>query len=105
MSESALFTSQALWNRDRLALESDEVLEQILDRGDLADWREIYRLAARPGAEGAELRHRIVHICRTVPLSFPHLFLAAMGALGEKLDPYPEVPAPQDDIAQSLQLG
>ncbi len=99
MSESALFTSQALWNRDRLVLESDEVLAQILDRGDLADWREIYRLAARPGPEGAELRRRIVHICRTVPLSFPHLFLAAMGALGEKLDPYPEVPEPQDDIA------
>jgi hypothetical protein len=99
MSESARFTSQALWNRDRLVLESDEVLAQILDRGDLADWRELYRLAARPGAEGAELRHRIVHICRTVPLSFPHLFLAAMGALGEELDPYPEVPAPQDDIA------
>ncbi|HYU35479.1 MAG TPA: hypothetical protein VEW48_25275 [Thermoanaerobaculia bacterium] len=99
MGEPARFTSQALWNRERLVLESDEVLAQILDRGDLADWRELYRLAARPGPEGAELRRRIVHICRTVPLSFPHLFLAAMGALGEDLDPYPEVPAPRDDIA------
>ena len=99
MGEPARFTAQALWNRDRLALESDEVLAQSLDRGDLADWRELYRLAARPGPEGAELRRRIVHICRTVPLSFPHLFLAAMGGLGEKLDPYPEVPEPQDDIA------
>jgi len=99
MSESARLTSQALWNRDRLVLESDEILAQILDRGALADWRELYRLAGRPGAEGAELRRRILHICRTVPLPFPHLFLAAMGALGEELDPYPEVPAPQDDIA------
>jgi hypothetical protein len=99
MSESASFTSQALWNRERLALESDEVLAQILDRGDLEDWREIYRLAAQPGPEGTALRRRILHICRTVPLSFPHLFLAAMGALGEELDPYPDVPAPRDDIA------
>jgi hypothetical protein len=99
MSESAHFTAQALWNRERLVLESDEVLAQILDRGDLSDWRELYRLAARPGPEAAELRRRIVRLCRTVPLSFPHLFLAAMGALGEELDPYPEVPAPQDDIA------
>ncbi|HKH46889.1 MAG TPA: hypothetical protein VKM72_19700 [Thermoanaerobaculia bacterium] len=99
MSESVSFTSQALWNRNRLVLESDEVLAQILDRGNLADWREIYRLAARPGQEGADLRRRILHLCRTVPLSFPHLFLAAMGALGERLDPYPDVPAPRDDIA------
>jgi hypothetical protein len=99
MSESAHFTSQALWNRDRLVLESDEVLAQILDRGDLADWRELYRLAARSGPASAELRRRILRICRTVPLSFPHLFIAAMGALGEDLDPYPEVPEPQDDIA------
>ncbi len=94
-----LSRSQALWNRNGLNLESDEVLAQILDRGELEAWREIYRLASGPDEKAVALRRRIVHICRTVPLAFPHLFLAAMGALGEKLDPYPEVPAPMDDIA------
>lgn len=32
-------------------------------------------------------------------LSFPHLFIAAMGALGEPVEPYPDVPAPADEIA------
>ena len=27
------------------------------------------------------------------------LFLAALGALGEDLEPYPEVPDPMDDVA------
>lgn len=35
MSRSALATSSALWNRSHLVLESDEVLAQILDRGEL----------------------------------------------------------------------
>lgn len=96
---SALQDSQALWNRSRLELASDEVLAQILDRGELAAWRELYRLAAQPGNEAAALRRRIVRLCRTVPLSFPHLFLAAMAALGERLEPYPEVPEPMDDRA------
>jgi hypothetical protein len=99
MSRFDIRSSRALWNRHRLALESDEVLAQILDRGELEAWREIYRLAARPGKEGAELRRRIRRLCQTVPLSFPHLFLAALGALGEELEPYPEVPEPMDDIA------
>ena len=99
MSRFDIRSSRALWNRHRLALESDEVLAQILDRGELEAWREIYRLAARPGEEGAELRRRILRLCQTVPLSFPHLFLAALGALGEELKPYPEVPEPMDDIA------
>jgi len=96
---SALDNSQALWNRRRLELASDEVLVQILDRGELAAWRELYRLAGQPGEEAAALRRRIVRLCRTVPLSFPHLFLAAMTALGERLEPYPEVPPPMDDLA------
>ncbi len=83
-----LARSQALWNRHRLDLRSDEVLAQILDRGDVDDWREIYRLAA----EDASLRRRIVRLCTTVPIGMPHLFLAAMGALGESLDAYPELP-------------
>ncbi|HEV7668430.1 MAG TPA: hypothetical protein VGS22_07895 [Thermoanaerobaculia bacterium] len=94
-----LSRSQALWNRDHLDLESDEQLAQILDRGEIEAWREIYRLASGSDESAARLRHRIVHLCRTVPLSFPHLFLAAMGSLGEELDPYPQVPKPMDDLA------
>ncbi len=99
MSRFDLASSRALWNRSRLDLESDEVLAQILDRGELAAWREIYRLAAQPGEAAARLRRRIVRLCQTVPIAFPHLFLAAMGSLGEELEPYPEVPEPMDDLA------
>jgi hypothetical protein len=99
MSRFDLASSRALWNRSRFDLESDEVLAQLLDRGELEAWREIYRLAALPGEDAARLRRRIVGICRTVPIAFPHLFLAAMGALGEELDPYPQVPEPRDGVA------
>lgn len=99
MSHFDLSKSRALWNRDRLDLKSDEVLAQILDRGELEAWREIYRLASGPSEDAAELRRRIVQICCTVPIAYPHLFLAAMGALGEELDPYPQVPEPNDYIA------
>ena len=99
MSSFDLATSRALWNRDRVNLESDEVLAQILDRGELASWRHLYALANRPGAEAARLRQRIVRLCRTVPLSHPHLFLAAMAAAGEVFDPYPEVAPVNDDLA------
>lgn len=94
-----LSRSQALWNRNGANLLSDEVLAQILDRGEVEAWREIYRRATGPDEQAVALRRRIVHLCRTVPLGFPHLFLAAMGSLGEDLDPYPEVPAPMDDLA------
>jgi hypothetical protein len=94
-----LRSSQALWNRSQLALESDEVLAQILDRGELAAWRQIYALAKQPGSGAAELRRRILHLCGTVPLSHPHLFVAAMAAAGEAIEPYPEVAAASDDIA------
>jgi hypothetical protein len=99
MSRADLESSRALWNRSRLDLSSDEVLAQLMDRGELAAWRELYRLAAGPGEEAADLRRRIVGICRRVPIGFPHLFLAAMGALGEKIEPYPTVPEPMDDLA------
>lgn len=91
-----LSASAALWNRQRLALESDEVLAQILDRGGLEDWREIYRLASEGTADAARLRRRIVRLCQAVPIGFPNLFLAAMAHLGEPLEPFPEV-APRDD--------
>ena len=99
MSRFDLSQSAALWNRDRLDLRSDEILAQILDRGEIEAWREIYRLASGPGEEAAALRRRILRLCQTVPLSFPHLFLAAMGALGEPVEPYPDVPPPADDLA------
>ena len=99
MSRFDLSTSQALWNRSGLALESDEVLAQLLDRGELEAWRELYRLASGSGEEAVKLRRRILRLCQTVPLSFPHLFIAAMGALGESIEPYPSVPPPADDLA------
>ena len=46
---------RALWNRATFDLRSDEVLAQILDRGELADWRALYRLAHAD----AQLRARI----------------------------------------------
>ena len=99
MSRFDLSQSRALWNRTGLALESDEVLAQLLDRGEIAAWRELYRLASGPGEEAAALRRRILRLCQTVPLSFPHLFIAAMGALEGPIEPYPNVPPPADDIA------
>jgi hypothetical protein len=99
MSRFDLTRSQALWNRTGLALDSDEVLAQLLDRGELEAWRELYRLASGPSEEAATLRRRILRLCQTVPLSFPHLFIAAMGALGGSIEPYPDVPQPADDLA------
>ena len=89
MSRTAsLERSGALWNRTGLDLRSDEVLAQILDRGEVDAWRELYRLAA----EDPALRRRILRLCRTVPLPLPHLFIAAMANLGESVEPYPDVP-------------
>src|SRR6185295_5219815 len=92
-----LSRSRALWNRNGLNLDSDEVLAQILDRGEMEAWREIYRLATGPDPSAVALRKRIVRICRTIPIGFPHFFLAAMGSLGEPLEPYPDVPESMDD--------
>ena len=78
----SLDTSRALWNRARLALDSDEVLAQILDRGEIAAWRELYRLALTDPA----LRARITRIVLTVPLPLPRFWLAALADLGEPVD-------------------
>lgn len=99
MSRFDLSRSRALWNRTGLALESDEVLAQLLDRGEIEAWRELYRMASGPGEDAAKLRRRILRLCQTVPLSFPHLFIAAIGALGGPVEPYPNVPPPADDLA------
>jgi hypothetical protein len=72
--------SRALWNRDRLDLASDE----------------IYRRVKGKSSTARKLRGRILRLCREGAVSFPHLFIAAMGALGESVDPYPEV-RPRED--------
>jgi hypothetical protein len=74
--------SRALWNRNALDLRSDEVLAQIVDRGELAAWQDFYRMARAD----AELRARIHHLVLTVPLPLPHFWLAALGSLGCVVD-------------------
>ena len=88
MNINALNQATIGWNRNRLDLASDEVLAQILDRGDLAAWRELYALAA----EDRTLRKRIVNLVGRVPLPYPAFWLAAMASLGEPIDwtlPFP----------------
>jgi hypothetical protein len=70
------------WNRSRLDLASDEMLAQVLDRGDLASWRELYHLAAADDF----LRRRVLEIVRRVPLPYPRFWLAALASLGEAID-------------------
>lgn len=86
---------RALWNRGALDLRSDEVLVQILDRGELADWRELYRLAQAD----ADLRARIRRLVLTAPLPLPHFWLAALASLGEAIDFDVPVPAYYDTTA------
>jgi hypothetical protein len=80
--KEALETSRALWNRSSLDLESDEVLAQLLDRGEMAAWRALYRVARAD----ARLRARIKRIVLTVPLPLPRFWLAALASLGEPVD-------------------
>lgn len=89
MSFDALSRSRALWNRSHLDLRSDEVLAQVLDRGEVEAWRELYALAGND----PELRARIVRLVHRVPLPLPHFWLAAMAGLGQRVDfdaPVPE---------------
>ena len=78
----AIETSRALWNRSAAELESDDVLAQLLDRGELTAWRALYRMAR----SDARLRARIKRIVLTVPLPLPHFWLAALASLGEPAD-------------------
>lgn len=89
MSTRALERMVTAWNRSRLDLASDEVLAQILDRGDLPAWRELYRLAAAD----PQLRRRLHDVIRRVPLPYPAFWLASLASLGEPIDwarPLPE---------------
>lgn len=81
--------SRALWNRGTLDLGSEETLAQLLDRGELWVWRELYARAQNDAA----LRARIAHIVRRVPLPYAHFWLAALRTLGERIafdTPLPE---------------
>lgn len=79
---SALERTVVGWNRSRLDLASDEVLAQVLDRGDLAAWRELYQLASRD----ERLRRRILAVIYRVPLPYPSFWLAVLAGLGEAID-------------------
>jgi hypothetical protein len=82
MSTRALEQLVVGWNRSHLDLASDEILAQVLDRGDIEAWRELYGLAAADGA----LRRRILGVVRRVPLPYPGFWLAALAGLGEEID-------------------
>lgn len=74
--------SRALWNREGLDLRSDEVLAQLLDRGEVEAWRDLYRMARGNG----ELLARIHRLVLSVPVALPHFWLAALGSLGHAVD-------------------
>jgi len=82
MSLSALERVVVGWNRSRLDLESDEVLAQVLDRGDLEARRELYRIASTD----VILRRRILGVVHRVALPYPGFWLAALSRLGEPID-------------------
>ena len=92
MSSDPLLRSRALWNRTRLDLASDEVLAQLLDRGEMTAWRELYALCR----DDETLRRRVYRVVLTVPLPLPRFWLAALASLGESIDlavPLPPYPA------------
>jgi hypothetical protein len=91
-----LARSRALWNREGLDLASDEVLAQILDRGEIDAWRDLYRRARTDG----RLRARIHCIVLTVPVALPHFWLAALASLGEPVD----VAAPVPDYFEATSI-
>jgi hypothetical protein len=95
MSGEALASSRALWNRSALDLQSDEILAQILDRGEMAAWRELYALAR----EDAALRRRIARIVTTVPVALPRFWLAALASLGEAVNLGAGVPSYVDETS------
>ena len=95
MTDDTLQRSRALWNRSRYDLQNDETLAQILDRGEIEVWRDVYRRAKGD----ARLRQRIARIVLTVPTPLPRFWLAALASLGEPVDIGAPVP---DYTAQSV---
>jgi len=91
VSVRALERTVVGWNRNSLDLASDEVLAQILDRGDLAAWRELYRVAR----EDRVLRIRILGVIGRVAVPYPGFWRAALASLGETIDW--TIPLPGDD--------
>jgi hypothetical protein len=85
---SSTTPSRALWNRAALDLRSDEILAQILERGDLASWRLLYAQARADRT----LRARLASIVLTVPLPLPRFWLAALASLGADVDLGAKVP-------------
>lgn len=79
MQPDALSQSGALWNRSHLDLRSDEILTQVLDRGELPAWRALFALAQVDPV----LRGRIRRLVETVPMATGWFWLAALAALGE----------------------
>src|SRR5439155_23600981 len=61
MADDALRRSRALWNRTRCDLENHETLAQILDRGEIEVWRDVYRRTK----SDASPRQRIARIVVT----------------------------------------
>ncbi|MBN1945987.1 MAG: hypothetical protein JW797_09945 [Bradymonadales bacterium] len=90
---SALRGSCALWNRSHLDLRSSETIAQILDRGELEAWRELYQLCRTD----QELRSRVLRVVTTVPLPFGHFWLAALANLGEAIDLAMPLPSDRED--------
>jgi hypothetical protein len=82
MSTEALERTVVAWNRSGFDRESDEMLAQILDRGDLAAWRELFALAR----DDRDLRQRILSVVGRVPLPYAGFWLAALAHLGEPID-------------------
>lgn len=82
MNHPAIDRSWALWNRSHADLDSDEILAQLLDWGELEAWRELYQLASRD----ERLRRRMHAILYRVPIAYPGFWLAALQGLGEPID-------------------
>ena len=87
-------TAAVQWNRTRFDVRSDEMLAQVLDRGDLAAWRELYALMA----EDPALRRRILNLVSRLPLPYPAFWLAALASLGESIDWSVPPPASFDSL-------
>lgn len=90
-ARARLAASRALWNRSALDLGSEETLVQLLDRGDIDDWRALYALARSDAA----LARRLGRLVATVPLPTVWFWRAALASLGERVrydEPPPEAP-------------